>query len=90
MEVKERVVAGGYVEISFTLPREKAREVARRYLDGCSQGDYDTCLAHWYVTDDDQINFTMRRLLPVIELTDSEGLRVINSKSTKANSPTPS
>ncbi len=80
MVVKEGVIAGGYIEISFTLSREKAREVARSYLDCCSQEGHNAYLAHWCVTDDDQINFTMRRLLPVIELTDFESLRVISSK----------
>ena len=58
-----------YIEISFTLPREEAREVARSYLDHYPQGGYDTCLAHWYVTNDGEINLTMRQLLPLIELT---------------------
>ena len=79
MVVKEGIVAGGYIEISFTLSREKAREVARSYLDSCSQEGYNTSLAYWCVTDDDRINFTMRQLLPVIEVTDFENLRVISS-----------
>ena len=62
MEGKERKVPGGYIEITFTLPREQAREVARRYLDRYPKGGYDTCVANWYVTAGGQINFTMRRL----------------------------
>ena len=62
MKGKERTVAGGYIEITFTLLREEAREVARRYLDRYPKGGYDTCVAHWHVTNDGQINFTMRRL----------------------------
>ena len=62
MEGKEKEVAGGYVEISFTLPRQQAREVARRYLDRYPKQGYDTHVAHWHVTADGQIHFTMRRL----------------------------
>ncbi len=79
MVVKEGIVAGEYIEISFTLSREKAREVARIYLDCCSQEGYNTSLAYWCVTDDDRINFTMRQLIPVIEVTDFENLRMISS-----------
>ena len=60
MEGKEREVAGGIYRNYFTLPRE----VARRYLDRYPKEGYNTCVAHWYVTNDGQINFTMRRLPP--------------------------
>ena len=62
MEGKERKVAGGYVEITFTLPRQQAREVARRYLDRYPKRGYDTHVFNWYVTADGRIHFTMRRL----------------------------
>ncbi len=32
MEGREKKVAGGYIEISFTLPRQQAREVARIFF----------------------------------------------------------
>ena len=62
MKGKERKVAGGYIEISFTLPRQQAREVARDYLDRYPKWGYDTHVARWYITADKKINFTMRRL----------------------------
>ncbi len=62
MEGKEIQVAGGYVEITFTLPRLQAREVARRYLDRYPKQGYDTHVSSWYETTNGEINFTMRRL----------------------------
>ena len=62
MEGRERKVVGGYLEIAFTLPRQQAREVARRYLERYPKRGYDTHVAHWYVTADRRIHFTMRRL----------------------------
>ena len=63
MEGKEVEVAGGYVEITFTLPRSEARQLARRYLDRYPKMGYDTHVANWYVTTDNKIHFIMRRLL---------------------------
>ena len=62
MKTKEKKVAGGYIEVTFTLPRQQAREVARRYLKRYPKLGYDTHIAHWYVTKNDEIHFTMRRL----------------------------
>ena len=62
MEGKEVAVAGGYIEITFTLPRPQARAVARRYLDRYPKMGYDTHVANWYVTKANEIHFTMRRL----------------------------
>ena len=46
MEGKEVAVAGGYIEITFTLPRPQARAVARRYLDRYPKMGYDTHVAN--------------------------------------------
>ena len=62
MEGKEIEVSGGYIEITFTLPRTQAREVARRYLDRYPKMGYDTHIANWCVTTGNKIHFTMRRL----------------------------
>ena len=62
MEGKEIEVSGGYVEITFTLPKTQAREVARRYLDRYPKMGYDTHVTNWYVTMGNKIHFTMRRL----------------------------
>ena len=62
MKTKERKVAGGYIEVAFTLPREQARKVAKRYLKRYPQLGYDTHVAHWHITDDGIIYFTIRRL----------------------------
>ena len=62
MKTKEKKVAGGYLEITFTLPRQQAREAAREYLNRYPKWGYDTYVAHWHVTADGKINFTMRRL----------------------------
>ena len=62
MRIKEKKVAGGYLEIAFTLPRQQARETAREYLTRYPKWGYDTHVAHWHVTIDGKIHFTMRRL----------------------------
>ena len=62
MKGREIQVAGGYIEITFTLPRSQAREVARRYLDWYPKQGYDTHVSSWHTTKDGKINFTMRRL----------------------------
>ena len=62
MEGKKLEVAGGYVEITFTLPRPKARAIARRYLDRYPKMGYDTHVAKWHETKDNKIHFTIRRL----------------------------
>ena len=62
MEAKEKEVAGGYLEITYTLPRTEAREAARRYLDRYPKYGYDTHVANWCITTDGKIHFTMRRL----------------------------
>lgn len=62
MKVIEKKVDGGYLEVTYTLPRSQAREVARQYLDRYPKWGYDTHIAHWHVTSDGSINFTMRRL----------------------------
>ena len=62
MKAKEKEVAGGYLEITYTLPRVKAREAARKYLDRYPKYGYDTHVANWHVTTDGKIHFTMRRL----------------------------
>ena len=62
MKIKEKKVAGGYLEVAFTLPRQQARETAREYLTRYPKWGYDTHVAHWHVTTDGKIHFTMRRL----------------------------
>ena len=62
MEIREKNVAGGYIEVTFTLPRQQAREAAKRYLERYPKGGYDTHVAHWHVTADNKIHFAMRRL----------------------------
>ena len=62
MEGKEVEVAGGYVEITFALPRIEARQVARKYLDRYPKMGYDSHVVRWYLITDNKIHFTMRRL----------------------------
>ena len=50
MEEKEVEVAGGYIEITFTVPRPEARAIGRRYLDRYPKMGYDTHVANWYET----------------------------------------
>ena len=58
----QKKVSGGYIEVSWTLPRLQAREVARRYYDRYPNKGYDTQISHWHVTKDGQIHFVMKRL----------------------------
>ena len=62
MKIKEKKVAGGYLEVTFTLPRQQAREAAKEYLNRYPKWGYDTHISHWHVTTDGKIYFTMRRL----------------------------
>ena len=62
MDGREREVSGGYIEITFTLPRPEARQVARRYLDRYPNMGYDTYISNWYWTRDNKIHFKIRRL----------------------------
>ena len=62
MKTIEKKVAGGYVEATYTLPRPQAREAAKQYLERYPKWGYDTHVAHWQITDDGRIHFTMRRL----------------------------
>ena len=50
MEAKEKEVTGGYLEITYTLPRSEARKAARKYLDRYPKYGYDTHVANWHVT----------------------------------------
>ena len=62
MEGKEVQLPNGYVEITFTLPAMKAREVARKYLDQYSKFQYKTYVSNWCITKDNKIHFSIRRL----------------------------
>ena len=62
MKGQEKLVEGGYIETSYTLPRLKAREVARKYFDRYPKEGYDTHIPSWHVTEDGQIFFKIRRL----------------------------
>ena len=60
--MKEKKVAGGYLEVAYTLPRIQAREAAREYLDRYPKHGYDTHINHWHITAKGEIHFTIRRL----------------------------
>ena len=62
MRSQQKKVSGGYIEVSWTLPRLQAREVAKKYYARYPKQGYDTHISHWDVTKDDQIYFVMRRL----------------------------
>ena len=55
-------IIGGYIEVSWTLPREVARKVARKYLERYPSQGYDTHVSDWHVTKDGEIYFIMKRL----------------------------
>ncbi len=52
----------GFVRETFTLPREAARAKAREILQLYPAGGYSTTVEFWCKLEDDQIEFTMRRL----------------------------
>ena len=47
---------------TFTLPREKAREIAREWFARFPKAAYMTEVERWRELDGDRIEFTMRRL----------------------------
>ena len=54
--------SGGWRRESFVLPRAEARQKARDWFDGYPKAAYMTEIEFWRVCDDDQIEFTIRRL----------------------------
>lgn len=61
-EQRRAQLADGYKRVTFTLPREQAREKAREMLRQYPRAAYDTEIESWSVLPDDIIEFTMRRL----------------------------
>jgi hypothetical protein len=55
-------LADGYKRVTFTLPREKAREKARELLTQYPRAAYGTEIESWSVLPGDVIEFTVRRL----------------------------
>ncbi|MBO6816229.1 MAG: hypothetical protein JJ891_15350 [Rhizobiaceae bacterium] len=47
---------------TYTLPREQAREQARRFFQKYPKAAYWSEVENWRVLDDGLIEFTMRRL----------------------------
>ena len=62
MEEKEVEVSSRYIEIAFTLPKLKAKAIAKEYLDRYPKIEYDTHITNWYETKDKKIYFTIKRL----------------------------
>lgn len=58
---KERCI-GGWIEVTYTLPRLQAREAAKKYFARYPKYGYDTHIPYWHVTEDEQIFFKIRRL----------------------------
>jgi hypothetical protein len=54
--------ADGYLRETFTLPREKARAVARDYLTRYPKAGYMSAVESWRELPGGDIEFTMRRL----------------------------
>jgi hypothetical protein len=54
--------ADGYLRETFTLPREKARAVARDYLTRYPKAGYMSAVESWRELPGGEIEFTMRRL----------------------------
>jgi hypothetical protein len=52
----------GYLRVTFTLPREKARLKARDFLTRYPKEAYMSRVESWRELPDDTIEFTMRRL----------------------------
>ena len=52
----------GYVRVTFTLPREKARLKARDFLNRYPKAGYMSAVESWRELPDGAIEFTMRRL----------------------------
>ncbi len=61
MKTPEKKVPGGYIEVSWTLPRLQAREAAKKYYARYPKQGYDTHISHWHVTENGEIYFVMRR-----------------------------
>jgi hypothetical protein len=53
---------GGYIKDSYTLPREEARQLAKRFFERYPKQGYDTHISYWKVTEDNQIYFEICRL----------------------------
>lgn len=54
--------SGAWRRETFRLPRVEAREKAREWFDRYPKAAYMTEIEFWRVCDDDQIEFTIRRL----------------------------
>jgi hypothetical protein len=52
----------GFVRETFTLPREKARDRARDFLDRYPKAAYMSAVESWRELPGGEIEFTMRRL----------------------------
>ena len=61
---RSRPVAGSsaWRRETFRLPRTEARAQAREWFDRYPKAAYMTEIEFWRVCDDDQIEFTIRRL----------------------------
>jgi hypothetical protein len=52
----------GYVRETFTLPREKARQTARAFLNRWPAAAYMSAVESWRELPGGEIEFTMKRL----------------------------
>jgi len=57
-----RKPADGYVRETFTLPRKKARDRAREFLNRYPKAAYMSAVESWRELPGGEIEFTMRRL----------------------------
>ncbi|WP_239005376.1 GAF domain-containing protein [Gloeothece citriformis] len=51
-----------WVEVTYILPPEEAREALREYFQQYRQKIYKTHVSHWHLTENEQICFIIRRL----------------------------
>jgi hypothetical protein len=61
-KARARMAGSQWRRETFTLPREAAREKARAIFTRFPKAAYMTEVESWRELDDDQIEFTMRRL----------------------------
>lgn len=62
MAGRRKKLDDGYLRETFTLPRDKARTMARDFLTRYPQAAYMSGVESWRELPDGDIEFTMRRL----------------------------
>lgn len=62
MKPQEEHLSTNWVEVTYTLFQEEAREAVRAYFRHYPEKIYKTHVPNWHITEDEKISFIIRRL----------------------------